>query len=114
VAEYKRYLATRKKKPATVNRALASLRAFFSWAVGEGLVDSNPVNNVKSVKSVAQAPKALNRREQLALMRVVQRRGNTKDVAIITLLLYTRVFDPEISAKFIFMTTVKWSPKPGR
>jgi len=40
VTEYKRYLVTRKKKPAKVNRALASLRAFFSWAAGEGLVDS--------------------------------------------------------------------------
>lgn len=84
VAEYKRYLVTREKKPATVNRALASLRTFFSWAAGEGLVDSNPAGDVKSVKSVAQAPKALNRREQLALMRAVQRKGNMRDIAIIT------------------------------
>ena len=29
--------------PYAANRARAALSAFFSWAIGEGLVDGNPV-----------------------------------------------------------------------
>lgn len=98
VAEYKRYLVTRKKKPATVNRALASIRSFFSWAVGERLAGSNPAGSAKSVKSAAQAPKALDRKEQLALVRAVQRKGDKRDVAIVTLLLHTGMRVSELCA----------------
>ena len=37
-------------KPTTCNVWLAGVRSFFSWAAGEGLIPTNPVASVKSVK----------------------------------------------------------------
>jgi integrase/recombinase XerD len=89
VAEYKRHLQKRGQKPATINRALATLSTFFDWAVEKGLIENNPASNVKYVKEVKTAPKSLSRREQLALMRAVNQSGKVRDIAIITLLLHT-------------------------
>lgn len=36
--------------PVAANRARASLSAFFRWAIGEGLCDSNPVNGTSKQK----------------------------------------------------------------
>ncbi len=38
------------KSAATVNRKLASVRAFFNYLIEEGLVQSNPTANIKSPK----------------------------------------------------------------
>lgn len=89
IAEFKRHLQKRGQKPATINRALATLSTFFDWAVEKGLIENNPASNVKYVKEVKTAPKSLSRREQLSLMRAVNRSGKVRDIAIITLLLHT-------------------------
>ncbi|WP_353961298.1 site-specific integrase [Desulfofundulus salinus] len=36
IAEFKRYMQNRGQKPATINRALACLSTFFTWAVEQG------------------------------------------------------------------------------
>ena len=42
--DYKAHLQTAANlKPATINRRLAALRAYFSWAFEKGLVSENPV-----------------------------------------------------------------------
>ena len=41
--------------PFAANRARASLSALFSWAIGEGLLDSNPV--VGTNKAIAETPR---------------------------------------------------------
>jgi site-specific recombinase XerD len=89
VAEFKRYLQKQGQKPATINRALATLSTFFDWAVDKGLIENNPASNVKYVKEVETAPKSLFRREQLALMRAVHQGEKVRDIAIITFLLHT-------------------------
>lgn len=89
VAEFKRYLQKRGQKPATINRALATLSTLFDWAVDKGLIESNPASNVKYVKEVETAPKSLSRNEQLALMRAVHQGEKLRDIAIITFLLHT-------------------------
>lgn len=38
------------KSAATVNRKLASIRAFFNYLVNEGFIESNPTANIKSPK----------------------------------------------------------------
>src|SRR5687768_6952483 len=51
------------RKPATINRRLAALRSFFSWALAEGLVQESPTERIKGVQSQQQAPKWIQRRE---------------------------------------------------
>jgi integrase/recombinase XerC len=52
-----------KLKPATINRRIASLRSFFQWARGAGLVTVNPAQDVPSVEVQRLAPKSLARPE---------------------------------------------------
>ena len=44
VPDYIQYLQTKKKyKPATINRNLTALRAYFNWAIQERLIKGHPV-----------------------------------------------------------------------
>jgi integrase/recombinase XerC len=98
IAEFKRYMQNRGQKPATINRALACLSTFFTWAVERGHAAQNPAGGVKPVPEVKPAPKALGRREQLALMRAVQKGGRVRDIAIVTLLLHAGLRVSEVCA----------------
>ncbi|NLY38599.1 MAG: tyrosine-type recombinase/integrase [Firmicutes bacterium] len=98
VAEFKRYLITRGQKPATINRALAALSVFFSWLTNQGLADQNPVIGIISVKQERTSPKALDRREQMALMKAVRSSGKVRDIALVTLLLHTGLRISELCA----------------
>lgn len=89
VSEYKRGLLGEGKKPSTVNRALSALKEYFRWAVEEGLCPDNPCERVRQAKASKPAPRALDLKEQHALMRAVLKRGKSRDVALITLLLHT-------------------------
>ncbi len=91
IAEFKRYLLTKGRKPATINRAIVCLSRFFLWLVNQGLVKDNPAKNVKRVPENKSAPKSLERKEIMRLMRAVQGSGKTRDLAIVTLLLHTGV-----------------------
>lgn len=86
MAEFKRYLMNKNQKPATINRAIISLSAFFEW-----LGTDNPAKNIKLLPETKPAPKALERKQVLALFRAVQASGKTRDIAIITLLLHTGI-----------------------
>ena len=89
VRNYKSYLQTVKKfKPATINRRLASLRVFFTWAVNEGLVTDTPIR-VHNVEELPTAPKSLDERTYSKLLRMAQRGGDKRTIAIIQLLRHT-------------------------
>ncbi len=89
VADYRRQLAEKGKRPATVNAALEALSSFFNWAAGRGLVQANPVEGVKRLKEQRQPPRWLSRRELGAFMRAVQKYGGPKEQALAALLLHT-------------------------
>lgn len=90
VKEYKSYLLQVKRfKPATVNRRLASISAFCEWARKQALIEGNPAEGIANVQEVEMAPRWLTRKEQYALLRAVQKEGNRRDEAVITLLLHT-------------------------
>jgi integrase/recombinase XerC len=89
IAEFKRFLQTQGQKPATINRAIASLRVFFRWAKEKGLVSDDPTESIKRIRVVKNAPSGLQRNEQQALMRAVMKEENPRDIAIVTLLLHT-------------------------
>jgi len=74
VKEYKQYLlSVERRKASTVNRRLAALSAYARWARETGQIQSDPTENVKSVQQVTSAPKWLDKREQFALQRAMER-----------------------------------------
>ena len=112
VRQYRAHLLTvQGRKPATVNRKLASLSAFCTWARGEGLIAANPVEGVQQVGEVRPAPKWLDKNEQYALLRAVQERGRARDVALVTLMLHTGLRVSEVAA--LRASDVKISVRKG-
>jgi len=74
VREYRQYLQTEQGfKASTVNRKLASLSALMDWAVQSGRIQSDPTAKMKYVKKAAQSPKWLDKQEQYALQRAVEK-----------------------------------------
>jgi len=87
VVEYRAYLQAAGKAPATINRALVSLRVFFGWLVESGQAWQNPVSDVKRVvMATCPAPKWLTRAQQAALFHVIQ--TSLRDMAIFGLMLH--------------------------
>jgi integrase/recombinase XerC len=69
VQSYRDHLIDQGRKPATVNRRLAGLRAFFDWAVEAGEAASNPAADVNGVEQSRQVPKSLNAQDVYRLQR---------------------------------------------
>ncbi len=44
------------KSPATVSRAIASLRGFYNYLIAEGKIEKNPVDGISSEKSLKKLP----------------------------------------------------------
>lgn len=90
-AEYRRYLLER-FKPATINKIFITLKSYFKWLIQKGAIAESPVAFIRAVKQGRRAPRWLDRKEQLALIRQVQKGtkpGDKRDLAIIQLLLHT-------------------------
>jgi site-specific recombinase XerD len=103
IQEYKSYLIQKGLKSATINRRLIALHRFFRWAKREGLVGDNPFEVLEQVLLKEQkdtAPRWLDRKEQLALLRAVRKRESKRDLAIIqTLLAYISHLPNRIESK---------------
>jgi site-specific recombinase XerD len=92
IAEYRSYLLTRGKKPATVNRRLVALQRFYKWAQKQGHTNNNPFESLEGVRVKQQqgiAPKWLDGRQQQALLRAVRKGKSLRDLAIIETLMRT-------------------------
>ncbi len=75
IREYRQYmLNVRQAKPTTINRHLSAIRAYCSWAKSAGLVSYNPIDGIKSVAQQSHAPKWLDKKEQAAILREVEKR----------------------------------------
>ena len=112
VRQYRGYLLTvNGRKPATVNRKLASLSAFCRWAREVGLIGANPAQGIAPVEEVRPAPKWLDKNQQYALLRAVQEKGRARDVALITLMLHTGLRVSEVAA--LRRADVELSPRKG-
>jgi len=72
--EYQQYLQNEQGlKANTVNRKLASLSALMNWAVQSGRISADPTAQIKYVKKPPQSPKWLDKQEQYALQRAVEK-----------------------------------------
>jgi site-specific recombinase XerD len=74
VREYRQHLQNGLGlKANTVNRKLASLSSLMNWGIESGTISSNPTAKMKYVKQAVQSPKWLDKNEQYALQRTMEK-----------------------------------------
>ncbi|MBS3951198.1 MAG: phage integrase N-terminal SAM-like domain-containing protein, partial [Peptococcaceae bacterium] len=59
IADYRRTLQAKNRKPATVNNALDAIGSFFAWTKKTGFIQADPTEGVKRVPEQKSAPKWL-------------------------------------------------------
>lgn len=74
---------------ATVNRALVTVRRFFTWLVEEGHLIGSPAQKVKELRRQQLAPKGLDRSQVRRLLREVELRDDVRASAIFCVFLFT-------------------------
>lgn len=87
--------------PATINRRLASLRHFFTWAKGQHLTVTQPMERIRNVESTVQGPKSLDRKQWNRLQRCIeQAKGpqGVRDRCIVLVLYHTGLRAGELAA----------------
>ncbi|MBA3470027.1 MAG: tyrosine-type recombinase/integrase [Herpetosiphonaceae bacterium] len=81
--------------PATINRALSTIRSFFTWAISQGLVVNNPTDDLQDVATEPLGPQAVPDVGVDALLRAARNqrdpRLRMRDEALLALLVYTGV-----------------------
>jgi len=74
IREYRQFLQdTEKRKASTVNRKLAALSSLMRWAIQSGQITTDPTQNIKLVHQSAAAPRWLDKHEQFALQRAIEK-----------------------------------------
>ena len=97
--EFKRHLVQGKLKPASINRKLATLKSFLKWAAEAGLATGAAVLKMpKAERQTRLGPRWLDRREQNALLRAVERGDSVRDLAAVTLMLHCGLRVAELCA----------------
>ena len=76
IKEYLQSLNSSEFSTATVARKTSSLRMFFLFHLGEGLIDQTPMNNIEAPKTEKRLPKVLSAGEVEKLIESVN--GNSK------------------------------------
>lgn len=90
LTRYRAYLQTAiRLKPASMNRALISLKRYCSWAADQGILPRDPAKVVKLVPKEAQSPRHISDEEEEALVATVTANGSLRDRTIIVFLLHT-------------------------
>jgi site-specific recombinase XerD len=115
ITEYRSYLLTRGKQPATVNRRLVALQRFYKWAQQQGHTTINPFEVLEGVRVKQQqgiAPKWLDSHQQLALVRAVRKGKSTRDLAMIELMIKTGLRVSELVD--LTLADVELSERAGR
>jgi integrase/recombinase XerD len=80
---------TRQLMPASINRALISVKRYCAWAVEAGVLPRDPAKVVKSVGQQAASPRHLSDRDEEALLAAVCTSGTLRDRTLIVLMLHT-------------------------
>lgn len=99
-------------KPASVNRRLNALRAYFNWLHNTGLISGSPLDGIKNLRQMPRAPRWLSRAEQGTLLQTAAKTIQSAQItglpasinrakrnsAILTLLLNTGLRVSELCA----------------
>ena len=86
VQQYITHLTNQGNKASSVNLAFNAIRGFAKWTNQESAVQN--VRVVKQTPILQRTPKSLERNDRNRLLRLVEQRGNKRDIAIVTVLLY--------------------------
>lgn len=122
---YRQYLQeTRRHKASTVNRKLASLASWLHWAVDTEQITSNPMEKVKYISRVRQVPKWLDKNQQYALQRAMEKDlqlaklrypkrwlTRRRDVSLVIFMLHTGLRLSETAA--LTLDDIKMSDRSG-
>jgi site-specific recombinase XerD len=74
VREYRQFLlAVERRKANTVNRRLAALSSLMTWAREQKWIEHDPTENVRLVSQAQVGPRYLDRKEQYALQRAIEK-----------------------------------------
>jgi integrase/recombinase XerC len=74
IREYRQFLqGTEKRKASTVNRKLAALSSLMRWGIQSGQTTTDPTQNTKLIHQSTAAPRWLDKHEQFALQRVIEK-----------------------------------------
>ncbi len=95
--------------PATINRRLAALRRFFTWAKENHLTEFQPTERIRNVESVSHGPKSLDRKQWHRLERSVeQARGiqGIRDRCILLMLYHTGLRAGELASLLLSDITI--------
>ena len=88
--DYRAHLRTvQRRAPATVNRRLAALRRFFTWAKATDRARELPTEGVKGVPDQPRTPKSLAKRDLDRLLRAAEQDGDKRNLAILLTLRHT-------------------------
>lgn len=111
--QYKQWLVVQRGlKPNSTNRKLASMRTFLRWATEVELITSGSAVKVPKFERQERAgPRWLDKPEQHALLRAVERGGVVRDIAIINLLINTGLRVEELCA--LHWADVKLTERKG-
>jgi site-specific recombinase XerD len=86
--------------PATIKRALVTLRAYCDWAKHAGLITENPVEEIKAIPTNPPDPKSIPPEAVDAILRAVRsekdERIRLRDEAILALLIYAGLRAQEV------------------
>lgn len=97
-------------KPSTINRKIAAMRTFLTWAYQKKLIDS-PVYIPKFKKVRRDAPQWLDKKQQHALLRKAEKTSQ-RDYAVILLLLNTGLRVSELCS--LEWGDIEISPRKGK
>jgi len=72
--EYRQHMqVTLRRKASSINRKLAAISALFRWAEQTGQVSTVPTKGIKPIRQTTVASRWLDRKEQFALQRAIEK-----------------------------------------
>jgi site-specific recombinase XerD len=96
IDEFKNILKQRRYTSKSISRKINSIKAFFRYLIGEGVVESNPAESISHPKIEQTPPRVLTRLEYRALRDAC--RGDERLFAIVELLLQTGMRISELAS----------------
>lgn len=96
IDEFKNSLKQNRYTSKSISRKINSIKAFFRYLIGQGLMDSNPAEAITHPKIEQTPPRALSRLEYRALRDACK--GDDRLFAIVELLLQTGMRISELAA----------------